>query len=185
MRTTRSNLSVGAIILGLGALLMCAALPARAWELGVINTWIRGQRPQGGTATAHGGSLMLRQDIWRYADVSLRAGYVRSDCFKVYYVPLEGTASFKYPLCDDRLVPFLGLGLGYHFFTSGTIALRNSPSIFPMLGLDWRFSTKKKWSLYIEGRWEFINAKVDSGSVQGSTAKFTGPGGSWGVSYRF
>ena len=169
------------IALTLGALIGLPPLSARAWEVGVITTWIRGTRPQGGTATAHGGSLLVQQDLCPYVDIGARCGYMRSDCFKTYYVPVELTTSLKYPLLEDRLVPFIGVIGAYHIFTSSTLDIEDDFGVSPMVGGYWRFGKKKQWSLYIEGRWQFLQTNIEGDGH----ARYDGPGGSGGITFRF
>jgi hypothetical protein len=165
-----------------GGVLMLAASQGQAFELGLMSTWLKG----GTGGLAYGGSLVGNYDLCRYADVGARVGYMKSDCYGVKYVPLQLTTSLKYPLCDDRLVPYAGIGVGYNIFTGGTISLEDAWSVFPMGGINWWFSKEKKWAFFIEGRYQFMKADFASGGLPGKTdANFGGWGGSFGVKYRF
>jgi hypothetical protein len=179
-RAARSGASLVAGIIG-GALMLAAA-HAQPVELGVMSTWLKG----GTGGLAYGGSLVGNYDLCRYADVGARVGYMKSDCYGVKYVPLQLTTSLKYPLFDDRLVPYAGVGVGYNIFTGGTISLDDAWSVFPMGGINWWFSKEKKWAFFIEGRYQFMKADIQSGGLLGQDkANFGGWGGSFGVKYRF
>jgi hypothetical protein len=166
----------------LGAALLLAASQAQALELGILPLFLKG----GNGGLAYGGSLVAKQDIWRYAEISGRVGYSKSDCHMVKSVPLEFTAEMKYPLFNDRLVPYAGMGIGYHIWTGGLVDLENSIAWYPLGGINWYFDKKKKWALFIEGRYEFMDANIISGGPPGMTqASFTRWGGGFGISYRF
>jgi hypothetical protein len=164
----------------LGAALILATSPARALELGVASVWIHNDAIGGG-GLAHGASLMVDQEVWRYADVGARAGYMRSDCFKTFYVPLELTARLQLPLCNDRFVPFAGLIGEYRVFTSSKQDLDNAFGISPNVGFNWRWGKTKQWSIFVEVRYQFLQADIKTGGH----ARFDGPGGSGGLTYRF
>jgi hypothetical protein len=171
-----------ALAYGLGVLLVFAAMRVQALELGVMATLIDGE--EGGWS--HGGGLRLDQELFRYADIGGRVSYMRSDCHKVYFVPLELTADLKYPLFNDRFVPYGGIGVGYNIYTSGEVSLQNSVSVFPLGGLKYYLGEEKRWALFVEARYQFLNANIESGGPPGKTeAHFNGPGGIFGISYRF
>jgi hypothetical protein len=162
--------------------LIVAAAPASGFELGLMTTWLKG----GNGGLAYGGNLIGKQEIWRYADISGRVGYEKSDCFRVTSVPLEFTATLKYPLLDDRLVPYAGMGVGYYIWTGGAIALENSWSWYPVAGISYYLGKERKWSIFMEGRYEYMDAKILSGGPPGqSEASFMRWGGGFGVSYHF
>jgi hypothetical protein len=166
----------------IGTFLWLAASQAYGLELGILNTWLKG----GNGGLAYGGSVLARQEIWRYADVSGRVGYSKSDCHGVTSVPLELTGELKYPLHNDRWVPYVGMGVGYHIWTGGHVELENSMSWFPLGGLRWYPGKDKKWCVFIEGRYEYMDADIISGGPPGKTeASFMRWGGGVGVSYRF
>jgi hypothetical protein len=178
----RAGVGKSAVARGLGALLIFAALHVQALELGALATLIDGQ--EGGWS--HGFGLRVDQELFRYADVGGRVSYMRSDCHKVYFVPLELTADLKYPLFDDRLVPYAGVGVGYDIYVSGAVSLENSVSVFPLGGFKYYLGEEKRWALFVEARYQFLSANIESGGPPGKTeAQFNGPGGCVGISYRF
>jgi hypothetical protein len=174
-----SRTSLGGVF---AAALVLAAAQAQGLEMGVMTTWLKG----GNGGLAYGGSLIAKEEIWRYADISGRVGYMKSDCHRVRSVPLELTAALKYPLLNDRLVPYAGMGVGYHVWTGGAVDLENSWSWFPLGGISYYLDKERKWALFIEGRYQFMDAKIEAGGPPGKTeASFTSWGGSLGVTYRF
>jgi hypothetical protein len=176
-----------------GSVLVLGGSSVRAWELGFVTTWIKGEGnggisisgPGGGTGLSYGASLMLKEDLCRYSDINLQVGYTKADCFKVGFVPIELAASAKLPLLEDRLVPYVGMGVGYHIFTTGTIGLEDSVGFWPLAGVGWRFGRDNRWCLFMEGRYRFLSADVTSGFPSGTRANLDGYGGSFGLSYRF
>jgi hypothetical protein len=164
------------------ALLAMGAMQVEALELGAMATLIDGE--EGGWS--HGGGLRLDQELFRYADVGGRVSYMRSDCHKVYFVPLELTADLKYPLFREHLVPYAGLGAGYNIYTSGDVSLENSFSVFPLGGFKYYLGEEKRWAVFVEARYQFLDVDIESGGPPGKTeAHFNGPGGCVGVSFRF
>jgi hypothetical protein len=126
------------------------------WKVGIMDTWLKG----GVGGMGYGGSLKVERDLCRYADLGFRVGYMKWDCRKVAHVPLELTATVKYPLFNDRLVPYVGVGGGYNVWTAGQVSLDNCFSVFPTVGLEWRLSPKKQWSIFIEARAQFMATEV-------------------------
>jgi hypothetical protein len=173
---------VGLLSILLGASLLSTASQGQVFELGVLNTWLKG----GNGGLAYGGSLIAKETFWRYADITGRVGYQKSDCHNVTCVPLEATAALKYPLFGDRLVPYAGMGGGYYIWTGGKVDLQNSWSWYPLGGITYYLGKQRKWSLFIEGRYEYMEAKILAGGPPGKTmADFDRWGGGLGVAYRF
>jgi hypothetical protein len=169
--------------LALGGFLL-ASVSANAWEVGYMGTVIKG-RSSGGTGLSYGGDVMVQEDIGKFFDVGLRAGYTKSDCFGVKYVPIQGTASFKYPIGDGTWVPYVGLGIGYHVFTGGTIDLENTVGYYPRIGLNYRIGKEKHWAIFIEATYRIMKTDITGGNTTETEAKLDGGGGSFGFSYRF
>jgi hypothetical protein len=166
----------------LGASLISTACRGQDFELGVLTTWLKG----GNGGLAYAGTLVAKEQIWRYADITERVGYQKSDCHGVTCVPLEATAALKYPLFNDRLVPYAGMGGGYNIWTGGHVDLENSWSWYPLGGITYYLGKQRQWSIFIEGRYEFMSAKILSGGPPGQTeATFDRWGGGIGVAYRF
>ena len=156
---------------------LLAAMPIRAWEVGVIFSYINMEE---GGGPSYGPRIMVRQELWHYIDIGARLGYMRSDKLSIEFMPVEATIALKYPFLEERLVPFLGVGFGYHFYPSD---YRSSQALTPNLGFDLRFGERKQWSFFFEGLYQF--GHVHTGGHGSPSTSDDGPGVSTGISFRF
>ena len=179
----RSRNRTAILAAGWGTLFLCTVWSSHALEIGVAGTTTYNTTTK---KSDYGGIVIVRQELWRYLDIGGRLGYVRCDPLDTEYIPLEASLAFKYPLCDDRFVPFAGMFGGMHLFLDGSQGdlYKNAESIAPYGGFDWRFGERKEWSLYVEVFYQLADhAHLKVGNTE--VPRGDGPGCSIGVSFRF
>ncbi len=104
---------------------------------------------------------------------------------EVHMIPLELVGRVNWPLLDERVIPYIGVGGGYYFFEGDDVDLDNSGGFFPLAGLE---VGRRRASLFAEVRWLFLNADIeDGGNELGNRreADVDGFGFNAGVLFRF
>jgi outer membrane protein W len=141
----------------------------------------------GDLSHSYGGGAKAKLAILDFLAVDARASYLRTDVGKVDMVPLEATAIFQIRLLKETLTPYAGIGVGYYMFASGDVDLKNDVGFYPMLGLEFRPTKSKKFGIFAEVRYLFLESDLDdfSPDIRGSSADMDGVGVNVGVLFRF
>lgn len=107
----------------------------------------------------YGGGAKVELNPIDMISIDARASYVRFDDASVNMVPLEAAALLNFPILFERIVPYIGVGVGYYIFDASGADLDDEVGFFPLAGLEIGFH---KLSLMAEARWLFLETDVDS-----------------------
>jgi len=135
--------------------------------------------------TGYGGGAKLELQPLQWLSLEGRASWIHFDDVDVDMVPLEAALRLNIPLAGEQIVPYVGVGVGYYFFEAGDVDLDDDVGFFPLVGLEFG---SERVALFIEARWLFLEADVDSAVEEFedlSEADVDGLGINAGLLFRF
>jgi hypothetical protein len=139
---------------------------------------------------AWGGGALVRLGIVKWVAVDARASYLEFSDSNIRMIPLEGAATLRLPLMQDKLVPYAGVGVGYYFYDvkSSNVKIDDDVGFFPLVGLEVRFGARSQWALFGEARWLFLSSDFETVGdevISPRRDNIDGLGVNVGVLYRF
>lgn len=132
-----------------------------------------------------GGGVKVELNPLDRISVDARAGYIYFDDANIQMVPLEAAGLLNFPMLGERIVPYIGAGVGFYHFDSSNAKIDNTVGFFPLAGLEIGL---QRLSLLAEARWLFLQTDVDSAKEELANitkANIDGVGVNLGVLYRF
>jgi opacity protein-like surface antigen len=164
---------------------VCAALGGcrhgSGIELGAFGSSLKSED----LGQGYGGGAKLELNPIDWISLDGRASYVRFADTRINMVPLEAAALLNFSMAGERIVPYVGAGVGYYLFEAEGSDLDNKVGFFPLAGLEiglWRVS------FLAEVRWLFLQTDVEStrGELRNlREAEVDGLGINLGVLFRF
>jgi opacity protein-like surface antigen len=105
----------------------------------------------------YGGGAKLEWNPIDLVSVDARASWIHFDDTEINMFPLELAGLVNLALLGERIVPYVGAGVGYYLFDESD--LDNEVGFFPLVGLEIGL---QRISLLVEARWLLLEADVDS-----------------------
>jgi opacity protein-like surface antigen len=173
-------------IVGLGVLVVLAVAiggctHGRGVELGVFGTGLDSKD----LGEGFGGGVKLELNPLDRISVDARAGYIHFDDANVEMMPLEAAGLLNFPMLGERIVPYVGAGVGYYHFDGNGADIDDEFGFFPLVGLEVGL---QRLSVLAEARWLFLQTDVDAAKAELANitkANIDGVGINLGVLYRF
>ncbi len=174
---------------GIAGLVLLAALAVvgsgcshgRGVELGVFGTSLDADD----FGQGYGGGVKLELNPLDRVSMDVRASYVDFSDTNVDMIPLEAAGLLNFPMLGERIVPYVGAGVGYYWFDGNGADIDNNVGFFPLAGLEIGL---QRLSVMAEARWLFLQADVDRAKAELANitkANVDGIGINVGVLYRF
>ena len=139
-------------------------------EFGAFGTYLDG----GDLGTGWGGGAKLEMNPIDLVSIDGRASWVNFDDGGDV-IPLEVAGLVNLPLFGERIVPYVGAGVGYYIFDESLID--DEWGYFPVVGLEFG---PQNFSLMAEARWLFLEPDVGP-----TDADADGVGANVGLIWRF
>jgi outer membrane protein W len=98
-----------------------------------------------------------------WVSVDARASWVNFSDTDVDMIPLELAGLVNFSMLGERIVPYVGAGVGYYLFEGDGADLDNEVGFFPVAGLEIGL---QRLSLFAEARWLFLETDVDSAKAE-------------------
>jgi hypothetical protein len=105
----------------------------------------------------HGGGVKLEVNPIDRVSVDARASWLGFDDTDVDMFPLEVAALLNFPLVGERIVPYIGAGVGYYLFDGSGADLDEEVGYYPLAGLEIGLHSI---SVLAEARWLFLETDV-------------------------
>ena len=145
---------VGLLLLAIVALAGAGCAHGSGLELGGFGSSLDSDDLGNG----YGGGAKLELNPIDMFSVDARAGFIHFDNADVDMVPLEATGVFNFGMVGERIVPYVGAGVGYYFFDADDADLNDEVGFFPLVGLEVGLH---RVSVLLEARWLFLETDVD------------------------
>jgi opacity protein-like surface antigen len=172
---------VGSVFLVTACMVLGGCRHGTGIELGAFGSSLNSED----LGRGYGGGAKLELNPVDRLSIDGRASYLRFADTKVNMVPLEAAALLNFPMAGERIVPYVGAGVGYYLFEAQDANLDNKVGFFPLAGLEiglWRIS------FLAEARWLFLQTDVESAKGELKNlleADVDGLGVNLGVLFRF
>jgi len=111
----------------------------------------------------YGGGAKIELNPIDLFSVDARASYIRFDDTKVNMFPLEVAGLLNFGMIGERIVPYVGAGVGYYLFDANHGDIDDEVGFFPLVGLEVGL---QRVSILAEARWLFLEADVDSAQAE-------------------
>jgi hypothetical protein len=133
----------------------------------------------------YGGGVKAELNPLDQFSVDARVGYIYFDDTNVEMVPVEVAGLLNLPMFGERIVPYVGAGVGYYHFDADNANLNDNFGIFPLVGVEVGL---QRLSILAEARWLLLQTDVDNATgelINVTEANIDGAGVNIGVLYRF
>lgn len=171
----------GWVLLAIGAVVLGGCAHGRGVEMGVFGTGLDSTD----LGEGFGGGVKVEFNPLDRVSLDARAGYIHFDDTDVEVIPLEAAGLLNLPMLGERIVPYVGAGVGYYHFDGNGADLDDQVGFFPLAGIEIGL---QRLSVLAEARWLFLQTDVDVAKAELANitkANIDSLGINLGVIYRF
>jgi len=143
------------LLIGGSALVLGGCSHGSGVELGVFGSSLDSDD----LGEGYGGGAKLELNPIDRVSVDARASWIHFNDTSIDMMPLELAGLLNFPRIGERIVPYIGAGVGYYLFDGDGADLDDEVGFFPLAGLEIGL---QRLSILAEARWLFLEADVDS-----------------------